>query len=133
MKIFKTRTRVRYAETDAAGIVYYNNYFIYFELGRIELFRELNLPYTWQLPIAETYAKFHASAVFDDPIEIHAFVAEVRNKGFRIGCRVYRTREGEEPLLLSEGYTSMVTVDEEKNPIPLPAEFRDAFLGLDQA
>ncbi|MHC5035945.1 MAG: acyl-CoA thioesterase [Planctomycetota bacterium] len=127
MKIFKTYTRVRYAETDAAGIVYYNNYFVYFELGRIELFRDLDLPYDWRLPIAETSAKFHASAVFDDPLEIHSFVAEVRTKGFRIGCRVYRTREGEEPHLLAEGTTSMVTVDSEKKPIPLPENFRKAF------
>ncbi|MHC4779180.1 MAG: acyl-CoA thioesterase [Planctomycetota bacterium] len=130
VKIFKTRTRVRYAETDAAGIVYYNNYFVYFELGRIELFRELKLPYTWQVPIAETYAKFHMSAEFDDPVEIHSFVAETRSMGFRIGCRVYRAREGEEPELLCEGYTSMVTVDGEKNPSPLPSEFVKAFEGI---
>ena len=127
VKIFKTHTRVRYAETDAAGIVYYNNYFVYFEVGRIELFRDLGLPYDWRLPIAETHAEFHASAEFDDPLEIHSFVAEVRRAGFRIGCRVYRTRRGEEPVLLAEGYTSMVTVGENKKPVPLPEAFRQAF------
>jgi acyl-CoA thioester hydrolase len=132
MKTFKTHTRVRYAETDAAGIVYYNNFFVYFELGRIQLFRELGLPYTWKVPIKETYADFHASAEFDDPLEIHSFIAGIRSKGFRIGCRVYRTRDGEEPLLLCEGYTSMVTVDDDKKPIPLPENFRRAFEGLDE-
>ena len=130
MVVFKTSTRVRYAETDAAGIVYYNNFFVYFELGRIELFRALRLPYDWRLPIADTYAKFHASAVFDDPIEIHSFVEQVRSKGFRIGCRVYRGREGEEPVLLAEGYTSMVTVGEDRKPVPLPEPFRNAFEGM---
>jgi acyl-CoA thioester hydrolase len=125
--IFKTHTRVRYAETDAAGIVYYNNYFIYFEIGRIELFRELDLPYDWRLPIVETHARFHASAVFDDPIEIHSFVEKVRRAGFRIGCRVYRTLEGAEPELLCEGYTAMVTVGPDKKPLPLPDAFRQAF------
>ncbi|GEM_PF-772535 len=129
MRIFKTRTRVRYAETDAAGIVYYNNFFVYFELGRIEMFRELGLPYDWRLPIPETYAKFHASATFDDPLEIQSFVEETRRCGFRIGCRVFRVREGEEPVLLAEGYTSMVTVDEAKKPVPLPEAFREAFRG----
>jgi len=127
MKIFKTRTRVRYAETDAARIVYYNNYFVYFELGRIELFRELGLPYEWWIPIAETHASFHAPASFDDPIEIHSFVAGIRSMGFRIGCRVFRTREGEEPVLLAEGYTAMVSVGEDRRPKPLPENYRKAF------
>ena len=127
MKTFVTRTRVRYAETDAAGIVYYNNYFVYFELGRIELFRALDLPYDWRLPIAHTEASFHASAVFDDPLEIQSHVAELRRCGFKIGCRVYRTREGEDPLLLAEGSTSMVTVDGAKKPTALPEAFRAAF------
>lgn len=127
MRLFRTRTRVRYAETDAAGIVYYNNYFVYFEMGRIELFRELGLPYDWRLPIAETHATFHASAVFDDELDIHSFVEEVRRAGFRIGCRVYRVREGEEPLLLCRGYTSMVTVGEDRKPTALPGAFREAF------
>jgi acyl-CoA thioester hydrolase len=126
-KIFITETRVRYAETDAAGIVYYNNYFVYFEVGRIELFRELGLPYDWRLPIAETCATFHASAEFDDPLEIHSFVQEVRRAGFKIGCRVFRVREGEQPLLLAEGSTAMVTVDEKKKPRELPPTFREAF------
>jgi acyl-CoA thioester hydrolase len=130
MKTFKTTTRVRYAETDAAGIVYYNNFFVYFELGRIELFRELGLPYDWRLPIADTYAKFHASAVFDDPIEIESFVEQVRSKGFRIGCRVFRARAGEAPVLLAEGYTSMVTIGPDRKPVPLPEEFRKAFEGV---
>ena len=129
-KLFKTETRVRYAETDAAGIVYYNNFFVYFELGRIELFRELGLPYDRRVPIAETHAKFHASAAFDDPLEIHSCIDEVRRSGFRIGCRVYRVRENEEPHLLAEGYTAMVSVGEDRKPVPLPEAFRAAFAGV---
>lgn len=129
-KIFKTRTRVRYAETDAAGIVYYNNFFVYFELGRIEMFRELALPYDRRIPIAETHATFHASAAFDDPLEIHSWVEEVRRAGFRIGCRVYRVREGEEPALLADGYTSMVSVGDDRRHTPLPEAFRTAFAAV---
>ncbi|MFH2008995.1 MAG: thioesterase family protein [bacterium] len=128
MKIFKTRTRVRYAETDATAIVYYGNYFVYFELGRIEMFRELGLPYDWRLPIVETHCRYHASAAFDDPLEIHTFLEELRARGFKLGCRVYRVRDDDpEPLLLVEGYSSMVTVGEERTPIPLPEDFRRAF------
>lgn len=125
MKIYRTRARVRYAETDAAGIVYYNNYFVYFELGRVELFRELGLAYDWRLPIAETACRFHASARFDDLLEIHSFVEELRSKGFRIGCKVHRV-DGEALTLLAEGHTAMVTVGEDRRPVPLPDAFRRA-------
>ena len=127
-RVFQTRTRVRYAETDASGIVYYNNYFVYFELGRIEMFRELGLPYDEHLPIVETACRFHASARFDDLLEIHSFVEETRRCGFRIGCRVYRVDDdGADPALLAEGHTAMVTVDDSRTPTALPARFREAF------
>jgi acyl-CoA thioester hydrolase len=127
-RIFKTHTRVRYAETDASGIVYYNNYFVYFELGRIEMFRELGLAYDWRLPIVETSCRFRASARFDDRLEIHTFVDEVRRCGFRTGCRVFRLGDdGAEPLLLAEGHTAMVTLGPDRQPAPLPGPFRAAF------
>lgn len=127
MQIFKTTTRVRYAETDAAGIVYYNNFFVYFELGRIEMFRQLGLTYDKHLPIAETHCRYRASAKFDDQLTIHTFVAELRSKGFRLGCRVYRQVPQEEDQLLAEGYTAMVTVDDQGKPIKLPENFLRAF------
>ena len=126
-RIFKTHTRVRYAETDAAGIVYYNNFFVYFELGRIELFRELGLTYDWRLPIAETTCEFHAPARFDDRLEIHSFVAQLRRCGFRIGCRVYHLVDDADPVLLAEGHTAMVTVGDDRRPVPLPDPIRLAF------
>ena len=131
IKTFTARTRVRYAETDASGIVYYNSYLVYFEVGRVEMFRELGLLYSWQLPIAETYCRYHASARFDDLLEVRSHVAELRSKGFRIGHEVYRlsddTDNTEAAVLLAEGFTAMVTVGEDRRPIPLPPAFRTAF------
>jgi acyl-CoA thioester hydrolase len=127
MKIFRTQTRVRYAETDTSGIAYYNSYLVYFEVGRIELFRELGLSYDWRLPIRETWCRYHASAIFDDIIEIETFVEEVRTKAFRLGSRALRLREGEEPVLLAEGHIVMVTVDDDRKPSPMPDAFREAF------
>jgi len=126
---FVTRIRARYCETDASGIVYYNSYFVYFELGRVEMFRELGLPYDWRLPIADAACRYHASARFDDLLEIHSFVEEIRSCGFRIGHRVFRVDETEaaaEPTLLVEGHTSMVTVGDDRRPTPLPEAFRAA-------
>lgn len=128
-KVFTTRLRARYAETDATGIVYYNQYFVYLEVGRIEMFRELGLTYDRHLPIAETGCRYHASAVFDDLLEVETFVEEVRSKGFRLGGRVFRVNEDAIRTLLVEGFTSMVTVDDDHRPIPLPPAFREAFEG----
>jgi acyl-CoA thioester hydrolase len=127
MRIFETYTRVRYAETDATAIVYYGNYFVYFELGRIEMFRELGLTYDRRLPIVQTHCQYHASASFDDPLRIETFLEEARTRSFRLGSRVYRVAPDDaEPRLLVEGWTVMVTVDDQ-GPTPLPATFRAAF------
>ena len=127
-RLFTTRARARYAETDATGIVYYANYFIYFEVGRIAMFRELGLPYDRHLPIVDTYCRYHASARFDDELEIHSTVEQVRTKGFRIGHKVYRVHPDTSKLeLLVEGYTAMVTADDDGHPVPLPPPFKAAF------
>jgi acyl-CoA thioester hydrolase len=128
-KLFTTRTRVRYAETDASGIVYYASYLLYFELGRIEMFRELGLPYDARLPIVETLCRYRAPARFDDLLEIQSFVAEIRSKGFCIGGRVHRVGEAGELELLAEGHTAMVTTDDERHAVPLPPRFRQALAG----
>jgi acyl-CoA thioester hydrolase len=126
MKIFSTRTRARYADTDTSGIVYYASYFLYFETGRVEMFRELGLPYDYHLPIVETACRYRAPARFDDLLEIHSFVEELRPKGFRIGHRVHRVADDGALELLVEGHTAMVTVGEDRKAAPLPAAFARA-------
>lgn len=125
-RLFTARTRVRYAETDASGIVYYANYFIYFEIGRLAMFQALNLPYDYHLPIADTRCQYRAPARFDDLLEVHSIVEELRRCGFRIGHRVHRVEADGTLSLLAQGYTAMVTTDEERHPIPLPPRYRDA-------
>lgn len=127
MKLFKTRTRARYADTDTSGIVYYASYFLYFETGRVEMFRELGLPYDYHLPIVETACRYRAPARFDDLLEVHSFVEEVRSKGFRIGHRVHRVSDDGSLELLVEGHTAMVTVGEDRKAVPVPEAFRAAF------
>ncbi|MBN1771818.1 MAG: acyl-CoA thioesterase [Deltaproteobacteria bacterium] len=126
MRTSTTRLRARYAETDATGIVYYNAYFVYLEVGRIELFRELGLTYDRHLPIVETGCRYHASALFDDLLEVETSVAEVRSKGFRLDGKVFRVGADGSRTLLVEGFCSMVTVDDENRPVPLPPAFRAA-------
>lgn len=84
------------------------------------MFRELELPYDWRLPIVETACRFHSLARFDDRLEIHSVVDEVRRCGFRIASKVFRLSPEDEPLFLVEGHTAMVTVGDDHRPIPLP-------------
>ncbi len=124
---YETRVRVRYADTDATGVAYYASYLRYFEEGRIEMFRELGLPYDRRLPIVEVRCRYRAPAVFDDLLVVQTFVEEVRTKAFRLGGRICRADEGEELELLAEGHVAMVTLDEEDRPVEVPPAFREAF------
>ena len=72
-----TQVRVRYAETDQMGIVYYANYLVWFEIGRVELLRSLGLAYSQLeteheciLPVVEASCRYRAPARYDDEILI---------------------------------------------------------------
>ena len=71
-----TNLRVRYAETDQMGIVYHSNYLIWFEVGRSELFRELDLPYTkfeeqgLGLAVVEASCRYRKPTHYDDNLTI---------------------------------------------------------------
>ena len=83
MYISETTTRVRYAETDQMGIVYYGNYAQYFEIGRVESIRQLGYSYKEMeedgvmLPVVEMSIKFLRSAVYDDLLTIKTTLREL--------------------------------------------------------
>jgi acyl-CoA thioester hydrolase len=132
MKKFITRTRARYCETDAAGVIYYGSFLQYFEVGKMEMYRELGLPYRYDIPIVETFCRYPAPAFFDDLLEIRTWFENVRPKGFRIRSEVYRVEE-EGMVLVGEGHTDHVFIDDNRRPAPLPDHYRRTFerLGLE--
>ena len=73
---FISRVRVRYAETDKMGVVYYANYFVWFEVGRTDLLRESGWSYRemetegFGLPVIEAHCTYRESAKYDDDLEI---------------------------------------------------------------
>ena len=73
---FKTRVRVRYADTDRMGVVYYANYLVWFEVGRTEWLRETGWSYREMeadgiaLPVIEAQCEYRQPARYDDEIEI---------------------------------------------------------------
>lgn len=129
MKKFVTRTRARYCETDAAGVIYYGSFFQYFEVGKMEMYRELGLPYRYDIPIVETFCRYPAPAFFDDLLEIHTWFENVRPKGFRIRSEVFRVEE-EEMVVVGEGHTDHVFIDDDRRPAPLPDHYTRTFARL---
>ncbi len=127
MKKFVTRVRARFYDTDAAGIVYYGSFLHYFEVGKIEMYRELGLPFRWDIPILETYCRYPAPTYFDDRLEIKTWFDDIRNKGFKIRSEVYRVENEQDPVLVAEGYTTHVFIDENRKPMPLPDHYLEAF------
>lgn len=83
MYVSTTQTRVRYAETDQMGIVYYGNYAQYFEVGRVESMRQLGYSYKEMekdgvmLPVVEMHIKYLRSAVYDDLLTIKTTLQEM--------------------------------------------------------
>ena len=122
------QVRVRYAETDQMGIVYYANYLVWFELGRVELLRALGLAYSQLekeheciLPVIEATCRYKAPARYDDEILIETRPSLLRQSVIKFDYRVLRKEsDGTEPTLLAEGETVHVVCDDQLNKKPLP-------------
>ena len=131
MKKFTTRVRARYCETDAAEVIYYGSFMKYFEVGKMEMYRELELPYHRDYPIVETQCRYLAPAHFDELFEIRSWFADIRDKGFKVRAEVHRVEDDGTFTLLAEGYTAHVYVDKNRKPASLPAIFTDTFKRLE--
>ncbi len=127
MKVFKTRIRARYCETDAAGVVYYGSFMQYFEVGKMEMYRELGLPYRYDIPILETYCRYPAPTYFDDLLEIRTCFDDIREKGFKIRSEIYRVEDDGGFELVGEGYTTHIFIDDNRKAAPLPDHYLETF------
>jgi acyl-CoA thioester hydrolase len=133
-----TELRVRYAETDQMGIVYYANYFVWFELGRVELLRSLGLAYSRLetdhgciLPVVSARCRYRAPARYDDQILIETRPAMLRGSVLKFAYSILRKEgEGREPTLLAEGETVHVVCDDQLNRKPLPPKYAAALRAL---
>ena len=94
-----TQTRVRFAETDAAGIVHYAQYLGYLEAGRAEALRSAGLTSanvatcTLSARLVDAVIRYRATARFDDLLEVHAWVTEVADPQFRFGYEIQRASD----------------------------------------
>jgi acyl-CoA thioester hydrolase len=131
-----TEVRVRYAETDQMGIVYYANYLVWFEIGRVELFglaySQLEIDHQCILPVVEARCRYRSPARYDDQILIETRPALLRNSVIKFAYQIYRkpNQNEKERKLLAEGETVHVVCDDQLNKKPLPAHYAAALRAL---
>lgn len=88
--------RVRYADTDQMGYVYYGKYAEYFEVGRVELIRSLDISYREMeaqgimLPVAELNVHYKLPAVYDELIRIETTIPEIPKASLLTQYTIYK-------------------------------------------
>jgi acyl-CoA thioester hydrolase len=128
-RIVESQLRVRYAETDAMGVVYHANYFVWFEVGRGDYFRAIQQDYgKWEergfmLPVSEAHARYHAPARFGDLISVHTWIEEVRSRGLTLN---YKVRHAASQERLVTGWTRHICMDSEGRARRLPEDMARA-------
>jgi acyl-CoA thioester hydrolase len=128
-RVVESILRVRYAETDAMGIVYHANYLVWFEVGRGDYFRALGQDYgQWEqrgysLPVAEANARYHAPARFADEIAVRTWVERVRSRSLTLG---YEVLKADTRLRLTTGWTKHICMDGQGQACRLPMEMLES-------
>jgi len=123
-----TRVRVRYADTDQMGVVYYANYLVWFEVGRTEWLRDAGWNYRdmeeagISLPVIEAHCEYRQSARYDDEIEIRTRATALTPVRLRFDYQAVRTT-GE--MLVAEGHTVHAALGANGRPCRLPARVRE--------
>lgn len=126
-RIVETTLRVRYAETDAMGVVYHANYFVWFEAGRGDFFRTSGQDYgEWEregyyLPVSEAHARFHAPARYADVVTVRTWVEEARSRSVTLG---YEVVDKVRDKRLVSGWTKHICMDSNGQSCRLPTDMQ---------
>jgi acyl-CoA thioester hydrolase len=131
MIISETKIRVRYAETDKMGYVYYGNYPAYYEVGRAEAMRELGLTYRQMedlgvmMPIATMSIKYIKPGHYDDLLTVKTIIKELPTSRMHFYYEIINQNDE----LLNTGETVLAFIDmKSKRPCKAPEWFMQAFL-----
>jgi acyl-CoA thioester hydrolase len=122
---------VRYAETDKMGVVYYANYFVWFEVGRTDLLRESGWNYRdmevdgFSLPVIEARCVYHAPAKYDEEIEVRTAGTMLSPVRVQFTYQVVRASDA---ATLATGATVHATLDKAGRPCRLPTRVRALFI-----
>jgi acyl-CoA thioester hydrolase len=127
----ETRLRVRYAETDQMGVVYHANHFIWFEVGRVELLRQLGFSYRDMeqedrcfIAVVDARCRYKSPAHYDDEIIVRTHLKNIRDSLIHFGYELLRASDN---VLLAEGETTHIVTDAEMKTRTLPEKYATAF------
>jgi acyl-CoA thioester hydrolase len=127
----ETRLRVRYAETDQMGVVYHSNHFIWFEVGRVELLRQLGFSYRDMeskdgcfIAVAEAKCRYRAPVRYDEEVLVRTELLNVRDSVVHFG---YELRRAADSALLAEGETTHIVTDADMKIAALPEKYLTVF------
>ena len=125
-----SHVRVRYAETDKMGVVYYANYLVWFEVGRTDLLRLSGWTYRdmeadgYALPVVEAHCEYRQSAKYDDELEVRTSGALLSPVRVRFEYEIIRTADA---APLASGHTIHASLDPLGKPRRLPQRVREMF------
>lgn len=124
----ETTVRVRYAETDQMGYVYYGNYAMYYEVARVESLRKLGVTYSEiedmgiMMPVLENHSKYLGPGRYDEVLRIVTTLREIPSVRIRFEYAIYN----ESDKLINEGMTLLAFVDKKSGrPCRPPKQMLD--------
>ncbi len=127
----ETRLRVRYAETDQMGVVYHSNHFIWFEVGRVELMRQMGFSYRDLerdegrfIAVAEAKCQYRSPVFYDEEVVIRTWLKSVRDSVIVFNYELLRA---DADTLLAEGETLHLVTDSNMKLAKLPEKYLKVF------
>jgi acyl-CoA thioester hydrolase len=130
-----SRVRVRYAETDQMGVVYYANYLVWFEVGRTDWLRATGWTYRAMeqdgvsLPVIEAHAEYRRAARYDDELEIRTKARLMTPVRVRFDYEIWRAGENSP---LAAGHTIHAAMDPTGRPCRLPTAVRELLSSMSE-
>jgi acyl-CoA thioester hydrolase len=133
--VTETRLRVRYAETDQMGVVYYANYLIWMEVGRVDLcqacgfvYRDMEREDGIYLAVAEAQCRYRHPARYDDEVIVKCWIEKANTRMMTVA---YEMRRASDNRRLATGHTRHMYVSSEMRPVSLPRKYHVMF-GIDE-
>src|SRR5215469_13786613 len=123
----ETRLRVRYAETDQMGVVYHSNHFVYFEVGRVELLRQLGFSYRDMeredgcfIAVVDARCRYKAPVLYDDEVIVKTTLKKIRESLIHFHYELLRASDR---ALLAEGETAHIVTDAQMKITAIPQKY----------
>lgn len=127
----ETRLRVRYAETDQMGVVYHSNHLIWFEVGRVELMRQMGFSYRDMerqdgcfIAVAEVKCRYRAPVFYDEEVIVRTRLKTVKESVIVFSYELARAESG---ALLAEGETTHIVTNSKMKVAALPDRYLTVF------